>query len=103
MEYIYTIMWLLVGLILIFKLGRENKIFYFTGGFFLVLGMWWLLDILLDVKMFEGVLGILIKVLTGVVLVVLLVYFIRHYSAGRKQQKKEEAAKPESKPENKNW
>ena len=103
MEYIYTVMWLLAGLILIFKLGRENKIFYFTGGFFLVLGIWWLLDILLTVKMFEGALGILIKVLTGVVLAILLIYFIRHYMVGRKKQKEEEKTKPESISENKNW
>lgn len=103
MEYIYTVMWLLVGLVLIFKMGRENKIFYFAGGFFLVLGVWWLLDILLTVKMFEGALGILIKVLTGIVLVILLVYFIRSYMAGRKKQQEEEKAKPQSKPEDKNW
>lgn len=103
MEYIYTVMWLLVGLLLIIKMGRENKIFYFAGGFFLVLGVWWLLDIVLTVKMFEGALGILIKVLTGLVLVILVIYFARNYMAGRKKQAEEEKAKPAKKPENKNW
>ena len=44
MGYVYAAMWLIAGLILIFRLSKENKIFYVAGGFFLVLGMWWLLD-----------------------------------------------------------
>ena len=44
MGYVYAAMWLIAGLILIFRLSKENKIFYVAGGFFLVLGVWWLLD-----------------------------------------------------------
>ena len=37
--YVYAVLWLLVGLILLIRFGRENKIFYLLGGFFLVLGV----------------------------------------------------------------
>ena len=42
MNYVYAGMWFVCGLILIVKLGKENRVFYAAGGFFLVLGAWWL-------------------------------------------------------------
>ena len=36
MGYVYAAMWFIAGLILIFRLSKENKIFYVAGGFFLV-------------------------------------------------------------------
>ena len=47
MQYFYAILWFAVGLILIFSLSKENRIFLFAGGFFLLLGAWWLADALL--------------------------------------------------------
>ena len=68
MGYVYAAMWFIAGLILIFRLSKENKIFYVAGGFFLVLGVWWLLDSLFpDWKV--------LKVLTFIVLVVLAIVF----------------------------
>ena len=42
MNYVYAGMWFVCGLILMVKLGKENRVFYAAGGFFLVLGAWWL-------------------------------------------------------------
>ena len=39
MGYVYAAMWFIAGLILIFRLSKENKIFYVAGGFFLVLAI----------------------------------------------------------------
>ena len=47
MQYFYAILWFAVGLILIFSLSKENRIFLFAVGFFLLLGAWWLADALL--------------------------------------------------------
>ena len=33
MQYFYAILWFAIGLILIFSISKENKIFYFAGGF----------------------------------------------------------------------
>lgn len=85
MEYVYTAMWFAIGLILLISFVKENKVFILAGGYFLLLGTWWLLDILLDVQMFEGVPGICFKVFTGAVLVFLAVYFIVQYFRGHKQ------------------
>ena len=80
MQYFYAILWFAVGLILIFSLSKENKIFLFAGGFFLLLGAWWLADALLpEVDLFAG--GWCIS---GAALVVLAVTFVREYRKNRK-------------------
>lgn len=88
MGYFYAAMWLIAGLILIFRLSKENKLFYLAGAFFLVLGVWWLLDVLFPAWLvFQGIPGIALKVFTGVVLVILGVQFFRMNRAGNKKQK----------------
>ena len=55
MQYFYAFLWFAVGLILLFSMTKESKIFYFAGGFFLFLGAWWLADALMpEMKLFEG-------------------------------------------------
>lgn len=88
MGYFYAVMWVIAGLVLIFRLSKENKIFYLAGAFFLVLGGWWLVDALRpEWLVFQGVPGIVLKVLTGAVLVVLAVQFFVLNRAGTKQDK----------------
>lgn len=55
MDYVFAGLWLVVGLLLIFRFGRENKVFYLLGAFFLILAGWWMADILLPVDLFAGV------------------------------------------------
>lgn len=88
MGYMYAAMWFIAGLVLIFRLSKENKIFYLAGAFFLVLGGWWLVDALQPAwQVFQGVPGIVLKVLTGVVLVILAVQFGLMNRAGRQKDK----------------
>lgn len=90
MQYFYAILWFAVGLVLIFSLSKENKIFLFAGGFFLLLGGWWLADALLPgTDLFAGGWGIALRCVTGAALVVLAVYFVREY------RKKGRGAPPE--------
>lgn len=80
MDYVYAVMWFVVGGILIFSLSKENKIFYFAGGFFMLLGAWWLANALLPgANLFAGGWGIALKVITGAALLVLVLCFIREY------------------------
>ena len=97
MQYFYAILWFAIGLILIFSVSKENKVFYFAGGFFLFLGAWWLIDALVpEVNLFDGGWGIALKCVTGVALLVLAYCFIREYrkkgktnTAGNAAEKKE--------------
>ncbi|MGN0478729.1 MAG: hypothetical protein ACI4GO_04810 [Hominenteromicrobium sp.] len=76
MGYFYAAMWIIAGLVLIFRLSKENRIFYLAGAFFLVLGGWWLVDALRpEWLVFQGVPGIVLKVITGAVLAALAVRF----------------------------
>lgn len=95
MEYVYAGMWLLVGLILIFRMGKENRVFYLAGAFFLVLGGWWLADIFTEQDLFAGTWGIVLRVITAVALILLCGVFWKTYRKDRaafeagKGQKKE--------------
>lgn len=99
MEYVYAVMWLLVGLILIFRMGKENRVFYFTGAFFLVLGGWWLANALTPMDLFAGTWGLVLRVITAAALVVACLVFWKTYRADqaafekKKVQEKEEGQK----------
>lgn len=77
MGYFYAIMWFAVGLILIFSISKENKIFYFAGGFFILLGAWWLADCLMpESDLFAGAWGTALRLVTLAALVILSVVFV---------------------------
>lgn len=78
--FLYAALWFAVGLILIFSISKENKIFIFAGLFFLLLGGWWLADALLpEVNLFEGGWGVGLRCVTGAALVVLAWAFVKEY------------------------
>ena len=66
MGYMYAAIWFIAGLVLVFWLAKENKIFYLAGAFFFVLGGWWLADAIQPAwQVFQGVPGIVLKVIAG--------------------------------------
>lgn len=77
MTYVYAAMWLVVGFLLIFRMAKENKVFYFAGAFFLLLGGWWLANAFSPVNLFAGVWGWVLRGITAAALVFLCVAFFR--------------------------
>lgn len=75
MAYFYAILWFIVGLVLIFSVSKENKIFYFAGGFFVLLGAWWMADALLPDDLFAGGWGWALRIASFLALAVLTVAF----------------------------
>ena len=97
MEFMFPIVILAAGLILIFSLSKENKVFYVAGGYFILLGGWLMADKLLpEQNLFAGTWGIVFKVITGVILVVLVAVFAKEY---RKKGRDAEGAPQEEKPD----
>ncbi len=96
MQYFYVALWLLVGFILIFSMAKENKIFYFAGGFFILLGLWWLADALLPENLFAGGWGVALRCVTAAALVLLSVVF---FLERQKSVKREMQGKPNRKEE----
>lgn len=95
-QYMYAGLWIAIGLILIFSMAKENKIFILAGAFFLVLGGWWLANALLpEVDLFAGGWGIALKCITGAALVILTAAFVREYrKKGAGVEKDDEEHKP---------
>ncbi len=101
MEYVYAGMWLLVGVILIFRMGKENKIFYLAGAFFLILGGWWLANAFTEQNLFDGTWGIVLRVITAAALILLCAVFWKTYQKDRaafEHKKKQEKETTEEAP-----
>lgn len=77
MAYVYAGVWFLIGLLLIFRFRKENKIFLFLGLFFLLLGGWWTADAMLGGGLFTGVWGIVFRVIVAACLVVACIAYYR--------------------------
>lgn len=87
--YMYAGLWIVIGLILIVSMAKENKIFILAGAFFLVLGGWWLANALLpEVDLFSGGWGIALKCVTGAALLILTAAFVREYRRRTAEAKK---------------
>ncbi len=100
MGYMYAVIFIVAGLILIFQLSKENKIFYLAGGYFVLMGAWWVVDALKPaLKVFSGVPGIVFKVITGIVLVIVTAYFIKINAENRKKEKAKELAREKKREE----
>lgn len=99
MGYVYATLWFVVGLILIFKMARENKAFFAVGGFFLFWGVWQLLNELLEVNMYDGILGWIHKgiAILALALCAFIVYIERKKSLAKfTNQKERENTEPEN-------
>ncbi len=81
MGYVYAALWFVVGMVLVFKMGRINKAFYAVGGFFFFWAVWQLLNEILDVNMYEGALGWIHKGI-GVLTLALCIFIV--YSERKK-------------------
>lgn len=86
MDYVYGAVWLLVAVLLIFKMSKENKIFYFLGGYFVVLGAWWIINAAVPgLNLFAGVWDIILKVFSAVVLVIVAIFYYKNFYKNRKK------------------
>lgn len=77
MAYFYAGMWFLTGLILIARMGRENRVFYFLGAFFLILGGWWAAGQVTGMNLFTGAWGWALRAVTAAALVLSCWVFVK--------------------------
>lgn len=91
MDYFYGAIFLMAGLMLIFSLSKENKIFYFAGAYFLVFGGWWIANALTpETDLFAGVPGIVFKVFSAVALVIFcLFWYLKIWKPEHSKKKKD--------------
>lgn len=84
MAYLYAGLWLLVGLILIVRMGGENRAFYPIGVFFLILGAWWAAGEWTGRNLFAGGWGWALRGLTAAALVISCAAFLREMKKNRR-------------------
>lgn len=77
MAYVYAGMFLIAAVLLVFRLGKENKVFYFAGGLCFYMALWWLLDEILQVDLFHGVWGWVFRIIMAAALVILGAAYFR--------------------------
>ena len=89
MGYMYAAIFIVAGLILIFQMSKENKIFYFAGAYFLVFGGWWIANALTPaIDLFAGTPGIVFKAFSGVALVIFgLFWYFKIYKPEHSKKK----------------
>ena len=90
MNYFYGAVFLLIGLILMLYMKKENKIFIFIGAYFIILGAWWIVNQLIPaVDIFAGVWGWILRGLGAVTLVVIGIFYCKNiYKANKPNDKK---------------
>lgn len=88
MGYMYAVMWLLVGLILILRMGKENRVFYPIGVYFLYLGVWWAANEAGSVNLFTGAWGWIFRVVTALALAVACIAFYKGIKKDREAFRK---------------
>lgn len=76
MGYLYVGLWALIAVFLLFYARKVSPLLYFLSGFFFFMSIWWLLNELLPFSLFDGMYGIVFRVIVGVVLCALIVIYI---------------------------
>lgn len=77
MNYVYAVAFAAAGLLLIVRMGRENRMFYPLGAYFLFLGGWWGVSAAAGINLFSGVYGRIFRVVTAIALAVAILAFYR--------------------------
>ncbi len=84
MSFVYAAIFLLIGLFLLIKFTKEDKIFALLGGFFILLGIWWLLSAIFPLlQLFVGILGNVLRIVTIVVLGIAIFYYYKKFYKNR--------------------
>ena len=84
MNYVYSVLWFVVAVILFVRYRKENKAVYLLSGYFLFMGAWWLVNALSpDIDLMGGYYVWIYRGVTLVVLVVVLLYYMRIKNASK--------------------
>lgn len=83
MAYFYAGLWALAGLILIFRMGGQNRVFYPIGVYFLLLGVWWAAREYTGIDLFSGAWGGALRAVTAAGLALAIAAYMREARRNR--------------------
>jgi drug/metabolite transporter (DMT)-like permease len=77
-------MWFIVALLLIFRFGKENRVFYLGGAFFIFMAGCWLVRPLFGIDLLKGPASWGLRGITAVLLAVFCLAYYREIKNGKK-------------------
>ncbi len=84
MGYLYAGMWALIAVYLFVTAFKVNKILFLGAGLFAFMSVWWLVNELLPVNLFEGVCVVIFRI----VVCAALAGFIAAYALSKRKSGK---------------
>ncbi|HBG55944.1 MAG TPA: hypothetical protein DDW99_06740 [Ruminococcaceae bacterium] len=82
MAYLYAAMWVVAGLLLIFRTGKRGWVFYALGGLFLLLGAWQAAGAAAGAGLSAGTRALVFRCIAGAALAVACAAFFRERRRG---------------------
>ncbi len=74
--YVYAVLWAVIAIYL-FSVGiKINKILFLGAGLFTFMSVWWLVNELIDINLFDGIYGIVFRVVVGIVLALFIIFYV---------------------------
>ena len=78
LSYLYICLWYLLAAYLLYYAFKESRFFFVLAGFFLFLGTWSLVDVLIETDLMSGVYGWIYR---GAAVFALILCAARYYSS----------------------
>ena len=79
MDFMYSIMLMIVGVILAIRFIKESKIFILVGAYFIYVGVWRIINLRTQLNLFEGTPAVLFYGISGCVLLIVLLFFGKRF------------------------
>lgn len=74
--YVYTVLWAVIAIYLFYSAVKVNKILFLGAGLFSFMSVWWLVNQLVETNLFEGLYGMIFKIVVGIVLAVFVIFYV---------------------------
>lgn len=74
--YVYAALWAVIAIYLFAVAIRVNKILFLGAGLFTFMAVWWLVNELINVNLFDGMYGIIFRVVMGIVLALFIIFYV---------------------------
>ncbi len=88
MGYVYAALWFIVAIILFIRFRKENKVIYLLSLYFLIMGVWWLVNEFVEVDLLSGVYGWIFRCISVAVIIVLV---MAYFHSKRRTSKSDDA------------
>lgn len=75
-SYIYVVLWYILAAYLFYAALKDSRFFFVLSGFFVFLGTWALVDIIIETDLMSGVYGWIYR---GAAILVLILCAVKYY------------------------